>query len=154
MSRVHPSRVHPRMRTLAERLLTQDGSAAKSPITTHPADFPVLDKLRPRLTTLMGGAGVHALLMRARVLAGEEVPWLQNIRIKADGSLEGLDEAGVQDDRKNILEGKTALLAQVLGLLVAFIGEILTLQLMREVWPKLSLEGLDSGRGDHSEKQE
>jgi hypothetical protein len=35
------------------------------------------------------------------------------------------------------------LLAQLLGLLVAFIGENLTLRLMREVWPKVPLNELD-----------
>ena len=44
------------------------------------------------------------------------------------------------------------LVAQLLGLLVAFIGETLTLRLVREVWPKLPLNDLDFGRGDKNEK--
>ncbi len=34
------------------------------------------------------------------------------------------------------------------GLLVAYIGESLTRQMVREVWPKLSLNDLDFGKGD------
>jgi len=42
------------------------------------------------------------------------------------------------------------LVAQLLGLLVAFIGENLTLRLMRDVWPKLSLEDLKFTQGNPS----
>ena len=42
--------------------------------------------------------------------------------------------------------------AQLLGLLVTFIGEELTLRLVREVWPKLSPNNLDFGKGDNNEK--
>ena len=37
------------------------------------------------------------------------------------------------------------LLAQLLGLLVAFVGKNLTLRLVREVWPNSKLDGLDFG---------
>jgi len=37
------------------------------------------------------------------------------------------------------------LLAQLLGLLVTFIGEALTVRLVREVWPKVPLDDLDFG---------
>jgi hypothetical protein len=38
-------------------------------------------------------------------------------------------------DQKEISDGENALVAQLLGLLVTFIGEPLTLSLVREVWP-------------------
>jgi hypothetical protein len=59
-----------------------------------------------------------------------------------------LDELGAQVDPDKIFEGRVVLLAQLLGLLVAFIGEDLTLRLVREVWPKLPLNNLDFGKGD------
>jgi hypothetical protein len=37
-------------------------------------------------------------------------------------------------------------------LMAAFIGEILTLLLIREVWPKIPLNDLDFGNGDKYEK--
>jgi len=49
--------------------------------------------------------------------------------------------------RRNF-EGRVVLLAQLLGLLVAFIGEDLTLRLVREVWPKLSINDVNFGKGD------
>jgi hypothetical protein len=73
----------------------------------------------------MGNTGFHALLSRALALANAEVPWLRAVHVKADGSLEGLDEPGKRKwTRKEIAEGALFLLAQLLGLLVAFIGEI------------------------------
>jgi hypothetical protein len=41
-------------------------------------------------------------------------------------------------------EGGVVLVAQLLGLLVAFVGERLTLKIVREVWPNL-LNHIDSG---------
>jgi hypothetical protein len=40
----------------------------------------------------------------------------------------------------------------LLGLLVAFIGETLTLRLVREVWPKAPLNELDLSEGNKNEK--
>jgi hypothetical protein len=57
-----------------------------------------------------------------------------------------LDELGPQVGPDEIFEGRVVLLAQLLGLLVAFIGELLTLRLVRDVWPKLSLNDLDFGK--------
>ena len=117
-----------------------------------PAAFLVDEKLRPHLTTVMGNVGFRALLSRALALAGAEVSWLRAVHVKADGSLEGLDELEVQVKPGEIAEGKIVLLAQLLGLLVAFIGENLTLWLVHEAWPELSLDGLDLGAGDANEK--
>ena len=49
---------------------------------------------------------------------------------------------------EELFEGGVVLLAQLLGLLVAFIGESLTLRLVREVWPQLPLDDLDFGKGE------
>ena len=136
------------MRDLAQRLIAYETRGNKSSETKTPAAFLVGEKLRPHLATLMGNAGFRALLSRALALANAEVPWLRAVHVKADGSLEGLDELEAQVDPEEIFEGSVVLLAQLLGLLVAFIGENLTLRLVREVWPKLSLNDLDFGKGD------
>ena len=51
-----------------------------------------------------------------------------------------------------LFEGGVVLLAQLLGLLVAFIGETLTLRLVREVWPEVPLDDLDFGKGEQRMK--
>lgn len=140
------------MREFAGRLIAYETRANRSSVTKAQMAFPVSEKLRPQLATLMGNGGFRALLARALVLSSAEVSWLGAVHVKADGSLEGLDKLDAQIDPKDIFEGRVVLLAQLLGLLVAFIGENLTLRLIRDVWPKLSLNNLDLGTGDKNEK--
>jgi len=146
------SRATPQMRDFAERLIAYQTRENKSSETKTPAAFHVFEKLRPHLAAVMGYTGFRALLSRALALANAEVPWLRAVLVKSDGSLEGLDELEAQVDPEGIFEGRVVLLARLLGLLVAFVGENLTLWLVREVWPKLSLNDLDLGIGDKNEK--
>ena len=146
------SRATPKMRDFAERLIAYETRENKSPETIIPAACLAAEKLRPHLATLMGNLGFRALLSRALALANADVPWLRVLHVKADGSFEGLDELDAQADPDEIFEGCVILLAQLLGLLAAFIGEHLTLRLVREAWPKLSLDDLDFGEGDKIEK--
>ena len=140
------------MRDFAERLIAYETKSNKSSKTKTATAFLVGEKLGPHLATFMGKVGFSALLSRALVLAHAEVPWLRAVHVKADGSLEGLDGLGAQVNPAEIFEGRVVLLAQLLGLLVAFIGENLTLRLVREVWPKLSLNDVDLGTRDKNEK--
>lgn len=93
----------------------------------------------------MGTTGFRALLSRALALATVEVPWLRAMHIESDGSFEGLDELQAQVAPEEIAKGLVVLLAQLLGLLVAFIGDDLTLRLACEVWPTLSFDDSDVG---------
>ena len=144
------SRPSPQIRNLAQRLISYErgDKFSEAKIRT----FPAFEKLRPHLATLMGNAGFRALLSRALALSNEEVPWLRAVHVKADGSLEGLEQSETQVDPDEFMEGRVALLAQLLGLLVAFIGENLTSGLMREAWPDVPFNDLVSGKGDKNEK--
>lgn len=146
------SRATPKTRDFAERLIAHETRENRSSETKTPAAFLVGEKLRPQLATLMGDVGFRALLSRALALANAEVPWLRAVHVDADGSFEGADKLGPQVDPDEIFEGCVILLAELLGLLVAFIGEELTLRLVLEVWPKLPLKQLDFGRGSKNEK--
>ena len=56
---------------------------------------------------------------------------------------------GRMAEPEDVAEGGVALLAQLLGLLVAFIGESLTLRLVHDIWPAVPLSDLDFGeRGE------
>jgi hypothetical protein len=107
-----------------------------------------LEKLSPHLATLMGNAGFRGLLVRSLALANEEVRWLRAVHVTSNGSLTGLQELQAQLAPKLFFEGRIVLLAQLLGLLAAFIGEDLVLRLLRRAWPKLPLGDLDFGKGD------
>ena len=142
------SRATPKMRDFAERLIVYETMENKSSETKIHAAFLVGEKLRPQLAALMGNVGFRALLSRALALANAEAPWLRAVHVNTDGSFQGLDELGAQVGPDEIFEGRVVLLAQLLGLLVTFIGELLTLRLVRDVWPKLSLNEVDLGTRD------
>ena len=125
------------MRQTAERLMDYETKGCESAGKKIAAACLTTEKLRPQLTMLMGRAGYRALLSRSLVLANAEVDSLLVMHVNADGTLEGLDALETQFDPEEICMGCTVLLAHLLGLLVAFIGEHLTLQLVREVWPEL-----------------
>jgi hypothetical protein len=140
------------MRNFAQRLIANETSEVKCSATNTPAAFQVCEKLRAHLATLMGNAGFAALLSRALALANAEVPWLRAVRVEANGTWGGLAELPAQLDPAVYSEGGETLVAHLLGLLVAFIGEDVTLRLAREIWPEIPLSGLDFGKGgDHEE---
>lgn len=145
--------VSPRIREIAARLVMHEAAAGKSVNGGLSAEISALEKLRPRLVILMSNGGFHALLLRARTLAAAEAPWLSGIRINPDGTVEGPGAPIRKPDPKGIAAGNALLLSQLLSLLEAFIGEILTLQLVHETWPEVSLSDPDTGRGDEREKR-
>ena len=100
----------------------------------------------------MGEGGVRALLSRALVLATTEVSWLRAVQVNADGGLEGFEALGSQLDPSELDEGRVVLLAQLFGLLEAFIGPSLTSRLAGELWPQIPLNEEDFGRKVKSEK--
>jgi hypothetical protein len=141
------------MRRLARRLLADETPLrSKSSDAAGQATFQVIDELRPRLVNLMGIGGFRGLLSRAIALGSEEVRWLRAVHVKADGSLEGFAEHA-QLAPGQFAEGKVVLLARLLGMVVALIGPGLTLRLVRDIWPKLSLGDLDLGNGEAHEKE-
>jgi hypothetical protein len=140
------------MREFAERLVAFETRGNPPKPTQAPASFVVCEKLRPQLATLMGSAGFRALFSRALSLANAEVPSLGGIRVRPDGSPEGVGEIAAKIGPEEIAQSGVVLVAQLLGLLVAFIGENLTVRLVREVWPKLHFDDLNLGNGGKSEK--
>ena len=136
----------------ARRLIAQETLENKSLRGSAPAAFPAAERLRPHLSTLMGNNGFRALLLRALALANAEVPWLGAVRVKADGLLEGFEDSRAELDPAEFLRGRVVLLAQLLGLLVAFIGPALTRRLVGETWPKFLLNDRDCGDGGKNEK--
>ncbi|MDQ3118839.1 MAG: hypothetical protein M3Q89_04620 [Verrucomicrobiota bacterium] len=142
------SRATPQMRELSQRLIAYEARENKSPPTGISAIFRVCDKLRSHLGLLLGNSGFRALLSRALVLSHREVPWLSAVQTKPDGLLDGLDEAAAQVGVDEMDQGSVVLVTQLLGLLMNFIGEDLTLRMVRELWPKLSLNNAVFEQGD------
>lgn len=140
------NRATAQMRSIAERLI--DYETPKKGATANTATAAVIDRLPPHLATLMGHGGFRALLARALKLASAEVSWLRVIEVNADGTLEGLTTPHARLTAAEFREGRVVLLAQLLGLLVAFIGPALTARLVGEIWPQLAADKVDFGNGD------
>jgi hypothetical protein len=136
------------MRKFAGRLLELETNNPGSSQAESAGGFHAVEKIQPHLSHLMGSGGWRSLLSRAFALAGAEVRWLRAVQVRADGTLEGMEELRAQITPEDFLEGEVVVLARLLGLLVAFIGETLTLRLLGEVWPNLSLNDLDAGDGN------
>jgi len=132
----------PPMRHFAKRIIVYETKADKSAHARTSTPFPVPEKLRLHLEQLMGDGGFRALLSRSLVLASAEVPWLRAVRVNSVGVLEGWEELSASPRANELFEARVVLLAQLLGLLAAFIGENLTLGLVHRVWPKVPLDGL------------
>lgn len=131
------------MRSIAKQLMASETPGNTSAEVGSCTAFRATDKLRPHLSVLMGRAGFQALLARALVLATAEVPWLTAVQVVADGELQGLTVARAGADAADFSKGEAVLLAQLLGLLVAFIGPALTLRLITQVWPQVSFDEAD-----------
>jgi hypothetical protein len=131
---------------LAQRIITYESGASKNSKTTESATFRVCAKLRAPLITLAGVAGFRSLLSRALTLARAEVPSLSAVQIAEDGSLQGLDELEPQIDKDQARELGVILIAQLIGLLLIFIGKGLTLRMVQDVWPEAAFDGRDSER--------
>jgi hypothetical protein len=144
------SRVCPETLKFARRLVAREMGEKTHSRNKAPEVFHACEKLRPHFVALMGSSGFQVLLSRSLALASNEVRWLRKVRLDADGSWAGLDE--IQHlDPATIFEGGTVLLSELLGLLTAFIGKDLTLRLLREVWPKVSINDSEFGTDDHYE---
>ena len=143
----------PSIRDLARRLLAVE-AASQSASGPHAHEaVRVCEKLRISLTRFAGADGFTSLMRRALALARAEVPSVDSITVKADCSMEGLKELAA-DTRKSggggseAAEAVAAIMGHLLGLLVTFIGKSLTLRLVREGWPDLSLDEYHSSKAD------
>ena len=124
-------------RDLARRLLVYEENVGKNSERTGSATMRVYEKLRGNLCVLAGVAGFQALASRALTLASSQVPGLSAVQVAADGKLQGMSELEppMKTDEDRIDEGGVILISSLLGLLLMFLGEALTMNLVRNVWP-------------------
>ena len=102
----------------------------------------VIEKLRIPLTKFAGADGFASLLRRALTLASADVACAAKRQDQArTARLEGFEQI-VADKGTGAAgaEAAVAITAHLLDLLVTFIGEPLTLTLVREAWPDTSLD--------------
>ena len=130
------------MRDLAQCLLAYEAVAGKS---SEPMESPALrvyEKLRQSLSAFAGVSAFESLAFRALTQAKSESPGLWAVQVAAGGSLQGLGEFEPQIKMEKDLAGELPgddggiiLIARLLGLLRIFLGEALTISLLRNAWP-------------------
>jgi len=127
----------PSIRDLARRLLAFEAARAGASDEPVVNAVSVCEALRVSLTRFAGSDGFTSLLRRSLTLARAEAPVLNNIKVNPEGCLEELHAIeGPEDETTN---AALAITAHLLGLLVTFIGESLTLRMVRETWPNAEI---------------
>jgi hypothetical protein len=127
------------IQNLSRQLLDFEMTRSK-PSVDASAMVRVCEKMRGKFSKFMGVIGFSSLLSRALVLAKADVPLLSGVQVRADGTFEGLNEIEQNSDSAAVENAGIVLLTQFLGMLVLFIGETLTLRLVRDVWPDASMD--------------
>lgn len=131
-------RIPSKKSTALARLLLAHEAGADNAAKAPPVVLRTIEKMRYPLARLAGVAGFCAVLKRALTLASALSPALGAVQVKSDGSLEGLSEVSGQ-------AAGTLLIAQLIDLLVTFIGEYLTLRVLQELWLDLHLVDANTG---------
>lgn len=139
------------MRAFATRLIAHATHDNESSVVKARTALRVCEQMRPHLAMLMGTDGFKALLARALTLAAPQASWLRTVHLRQDGSLHEFADIETRLDPEDVIEGGGILIAHLLGLLVAFVGEKLTLRIVRQAWPQLPFD-LDLDGGFDSEK--
>ncbi len=127
------NRSTPELRDLASRLLTAESDGGEVPCCSPAVHF--CAQLSAVFSKLTGPAGSRSLLSRAIVLSRQEAPCLTAVQVMPDGQLQGFEESSPENEQDEWNKAGIVLVAQLLGLLHAFIGERLTMQLVEEAWP-------------------
>jgi hypothetical protein len=125
--------------TLAEKLL---GAAHRSTVRQS---FGVSAELAAPLSTLAGKSGFEALLSRALSMTTAEFPRLRLATVDAARGV-NVSEIQPQLSAREFTQGEIALLANLLQLLCLFLGEMLVLRILRDIWPDASLNESDSAK--------
>jgi len=144
-------------RELAQRLVIYETKAGKSSEPWMSPALRVYEKLRQNLGAFAGIAGFQSLASRALALARSEDPGFSEARVAEDGTLQGLGKIEHQVDFDKAAGGEPSseagiiLIARLLGLLHIFLGETLTVGLLRVTWPGAALDDCNSGTGETRE---
>jgi len=104
--------------------------------------------LQPHLATLMGSTGFRVLLSRALQMAAQTQTSLRCLQVTPTGALEMVVGSKSTADGQDMNQGSVELVARLLSLLAAFIGEDLTGRIVQDAWPKLppATTGNDQGK--------
>ena len=130
-------------RDLARGLVASEAQAFTNSLYTEPATVRVYEKLRRQLGAAVGADGFQTLASRALALAKSQSPRLSAVQVTANGVLRGFGGVESQTGENESGEAGIILIAQLLGLFLAFLGEATTLRLIEDL--RLQVEPVITG---------
>jgi hypothetical protein len=124
----------------ARRLLAIEGGGGASAEESVAAAGRVYEKLAARLAPLLGAAGVQALFVRSAKLARDERAFLGGLAPAIEGATGG--PAGLGAYLRTLeppaaAEAAALLFGTFLDLIITFIGDRLTVQVLQGAWPAI-----------------
>ena len=114
-------------------------SCVANPQTIEPK-FRAIEQLCGRIASVNGNTGLQTLLSRALVATRSDFPWIRSASASGHGTLEGLDRVQPVPDPEEAMRCELAILGSLIELLRSFLGDGITLQLLRSLWPLASLD--------------
>lgn len=133
----------PTLRAFAQELLGSEATSPHRATAGTDADR-VCEKLRRPLSTLAGDTGFHSLVHRALTMAKREVPALRDVHVGRNGALIGL--AAIKPHAVEAA-AELSVITHLLELVASFIGEELTMSLVRDAWRRATHDDLHSPAG-------
>ena len=112
--------------------------------SAHDADLilQVCDKMHPAISRLAGTISYRALLSRALAVARPRARTLGALRFENDGRLvfDPEDPAAEFLNPDTVRADAILLIAAFLSSLMILLGEMLTVRIIRQVWPEVTIE--------------
>lgn len=146
------NQVPPALFDYARRLFSREAGDTRHAQDLSQVMERICGPLHTRLAPLLSSAGFDALLGRALKLAARDFSFLTSVSARSisSGSLIGLSEAAESRTSAETTDALVAILANLIWLVILFIGENLGLRKVHEVWPDVPMTVL----GSDSEKSQ
>ena len=119
---------------LVKLLFACESTIARSDLL-EPIHFRVFEKLCRPIAAVAGTQSLQPLLTRALALTQLKYSWLTRARVAKEGRIEGTDQAFLAQNPQDALRAELALMGSLVELLRFQLGDGVTLQLLRSVWP-------------------
>ncbi len=126
------------VKELATHLFAFQASVAALPRDDGTPQFRVLNRLCEGFAAMGGNRSTQPMLSRALLAQCSEFPWLRSARAGLNGTVEGLNDIEFTPSVQEAARGELAVLGSLVELLRSFVGDAVTLQFLRTMWPLAS----------------
>jgi|GEM_PF-2626618 len=120
---------------LCGELLACEACVASMPDPNGIPQFRAVEQLCGRVATITGFAGLRTMLSRALRTTHSAFPWMRSAAASHAGTLEGMDLIHPLPDLQEAMRCEMAVLGSLIRLLRLLLGDGMTQELLRTVWP-------------------